>query len=90
MTPIVHITNSGDVAWPSYEDKLFSIGNMIGRIAHDSAEGYAFEFAMNLMIMKYLQRVNGLNKKDELMVVDYLKQGKEVVQTHGGRLSQAG
>ncbi len=40
---------------------------------HDSAEGYMFEFAINLQTMNFLMGTNALDKETESRVLEYIK-----------------
>ena len=54
-----------------FEDHL-DAANVVG-VPHDSAEGYMFDFAINLAVLKHLQATNALNRDKSLVVMEYMK-----------------
>ena len=54
-----------------FEDHL-DAANVVG-VPHDSAEGYMFDFAINLAVLKHLQATNALNLEKSLLAMDYMK-----------------
>ena len=43
------------------------------QVPHDSAEGYMFDFAINLAVLKHLQATNALDKEKSYAALDYMK-----------------
>ena len=43
---------------------------------HDSAEGYMFDFAINLQTMKFLMGTNALDRETEVRVLEFIKTRK--------------
>ena len=68
---------SGDVVTPGFfEDHLST--DVITGLPHDSAEGYMFDFAINLQTMKYLQATNALTTEAATKAMDYMKDSEFV------------
>ena len=63
---------SGDVVGPGFFEEHLDAANVVG-VPHDSAEGYMFDFAINLAVLKHLQQTNALNREKSLNVMEYMK-----------------
>jgi hypothetical protein len=67
----------GDMVSPGlFQDHLTSLNTAWSY--HDSAEGYIFEFAINLQTMNYLQTINLLNGSTTNATLEYLQTGMYV------------
>ncbi len=47
--------------------------DLVVGIPHDCAEGYMFDFAINIQTMNFLMGTNALNKEAQEKVLDYVK-----------------
>jgi hypothetical protein len=45
-------------------------------LPHDSAEGYMFDFAINLQTLRYLQGTNALKQEALIKAIRYMKSSK--------------
>ncbi len=54
-----------------YEEHLDT--NIVVGVPHDSADGYMFDFAINMAVLKYLQAISALNFEKSLRVTEYMR-----------------
>ena len=54
-----------------FEDYLTA--ETIAATNHDSADGYMFDFAINLQTLHYLQKTNALKPDEEATALAYMK-----------------
>ena len=65
---------AGDVVSPGfYEDYLTTEGFVAE--PNDSADGYMFDFAINLQTLHYLQGTNALKRDEEAKALAFMKSG---------------
>ncbi len=57
---------------PGFFEPYLDCNNML-QVPHDSAEGYMFDFAINLAVLKHLQATNALDKEKSYAALDYMK-----------------
>ena len=57
---------------PGFFDGYMDTAKTVG-VPHDSAEGYMFDFAVNLQTLRYLQSTNALNRDSTLAALKYMK-----------------
>nr|UCK81481.1 macroglobulin-complement related protein-like 3 [Arenicola marina] len=62
----------GDVVSPGFFEDYLSADNTAG-VPHDSAEGYMYDYAINLQTLQYLENTRALDKDSELKVLEYMK-----------------
>jgi len=68
-------TDAGDLVSPGmFEDHLTSLNTAWA--FHDSAEGYIFEFAVNLQTLNYLQTINLLDDDTLHKTLEYMQTSK--------------
>ena len=65
----------GDMVSPGlFEDYLTSENT--AHVYHDSAEGYIFEFAVNLQTLNYLQTIHQLEEEKVSVVLEFMENSK--------------
>ncbi len=56
---------------PDLAEGPYTASSMMG-IPPDSAEGYLFEFHMNLLVLQFLRATNALSSKQEESTIEHL------------------
>ena len=62
---------AGDIVLPDFAEGPYTADSTVG-LPHDSAEGYIFEFQMNLQVLYFLRETNALSATQEENIIDYL------------------
>nr|UCK81480.1 macroglobulin-complement related protein-like 2 [Arenicola marina] len=62
----------GDVVAPGFFQDYFTLDDITG-MPHDTANGYIFDFAYNLALMRYLFAVNELDADAQEKALDYMQ-----------------
>ena len=67
--------SKGDMVSPGLFEDFLTTENT-AHVYHDSAEGYAFEFAVNLQTMYYLQTMHQLTDDKLMLVEEFMETSK--------------
>ena len=65
------------MALPGFYEDFLNMDNTLG-LPHDSADGYMYDFAVNLETLKYLQLVNALTPEAEDKAIAYMQSSKSL------------
>lgn len=66
---------SGDMAIPSFFDDANTLDNTVG-IPADQADGFMYDFAVNMITLKFLQGTSALDPDAERGALDYMVSSK--------------
>lgn len=65
----------GDIVSPGFFEPYFTTSNTIG-ISDASAEGYMYNIAVNLEVLRFLNSVNSLRQSEVKAAMDYMQWGE--------------
>ena len=63
---------SGGMGLPGFFEDFLSMDSTVG-IPNDSADGYMYDFAVNLQTLKFLQGTNSLDPEQEATAISYMQ-----------------
>lgn len=72
MLSVLIIHPPGDVVSAGFFEDYLTTDSIVG-LPHDSADGYMFDFAVNLQTLKYLQATNSLDAGTIATVLEYMR-----------------
>jgi hypothetical protein len=62
-----------------FEPELTLFQNVEGGVAPYSADGYMFDYALNLLTLKYLQTTNALKDSDKENGLEFMQNSKLLI-----------
>ena len=68
---------TGNVVCPGFFEEYLSTGSTAGT-PPDSTDGYAYDIAINLQILNYLQIINSLDRDTTDKALTYMKDSKYI------------
>ncbi len=74
LTQVACLCEIGDVVSPGFFEDYLSSDSTAG-VPHDSAEGYMYDYAINLQTLQYLEATRALEREAELKALEYMKSG---------------
>ena len=60
------------MALPGFYEDYLNMDNTLG-LPHDSADGYMYDFAVNLLELRYLQITNSLTQEAQEKAISYMQ-----------------
>lgn len=71
------LLSSGDMVLPGFfEPELTLFENVEGGVAPYSADGYMFDYALNLLTLQYLRTTNILKDNDRDTALEFMQSSK--------------
>ena len=63
------------MAWPGFFEEHLDSDTTVG-VPHDQADGYMYDFAVNLLTLKFLQGTQALDREAEEPAIAYMQTSK--------------